>query len=251
MSPVFLLSAREKRMRSLPKIDTRYWLALSAASIFGTNTGDFVAGYLHLGHLAGLPWLLAAFAVILLLERVSPVKTPLWFWAAIITMRTAATNVGDAFHDFGLGFGISVPLMLVLFAASVAFYARLTPARAAGEDTVKVNAIYWIAMMLAGVLGTVGGDLVAKWLTNPGAALVVFAIAAVAIVQYRRRGMLLAAVPYWICVGLIRTAGTAGGDTVAHTIGLAPSTALTGVVFLALIIASSRSVAVIPATAAR
>ena len=79
-------------MRSIPTIDARYWLALSAASIFGTNTGDFVAGYLHVGHLAGLPWLLAVFAVILLLERVSPVKTPLWFWAAIITMRTGSSS---------------------------------------------------------------------------------------------------------------------------------------------------------------
>src|SRR3954465_4351238 len=92
----------DRQMRSLPRVDIRYWFALSAASIFGTNTGDFVAGYLHIGHLAGLPWVLAAFAAVLVLERVSPVKTPMWFWAAIITMRTAATNVGDAFHDFGI-----------------------------------------------------------------------------------------------------------------------------------------------------
>src|SRR3954468_2827453 len=139
-------------------------MALSAASIFGTNTGDFVAGYLHIGHLAGLPWLLAAFVGILLLERASPVKTPLWFWAAIITMRTAATNGGDAFHDFHMGFGISVPVSLALFVASVALYARVTPARAPGDDTVQVNGAYWLAMMLAGVLGTVGGDLAAKGL---------------------------------------------------------------------------------------
>ncbi len=56
-------------MRNLPRIDQRYWLSLSAASVFGTNTGDFVAGYLHLGHLAGLPWLAALFAAILLVER--------------------------------------------------------------------------------------------------------------------------------------------------------------------------------------
>src|SRR5947209_5635965 len=150
-------------MRSLPRIDTRYWYALSAASIFGTNTGDYVAGYLHIGHLAGLPWLLAAFALILFLERQSPVKTPLWFWAAIITMRTAATNVGDAFHDFGMGFGISVPLMLVIFALCVAIYARTTPVRAPGDDTVQVNTAYWVTMMMAGIFGTVGGDLAAKW----------------------------------------------------------------------------------------
>jgi uncharacterized membrane-anchored protein len=237
-------------VRSLPRIGAHYWLALSAASIFGTNTGDFVAGYLHLGHLAGLPWLLAAFAVILVLERASPVKTPLWFWAAIITMRTAATNVGDAFHDFGMGFAISVPLTLALFVASVAVYARVTPKQAAGEDTVRVNAAYWVAMMLAGVLGTVGGDAAARWLTNPGAAVVFFAIAAVAIAYLGRRGVLLVAAGYWAVVALIRTAGTAGGDTVAHAIGLAPSTVLTGVIFLVLVIASSRSPATLRAAPA-
>lgn len=228
-------------MRSLPRIDARYWLALSAASVFGTNTGDFVAGYLHIGHLAGLPWLLAAFALILVLERMSPVKTPLWFWTAIITMRTAATNVGDAFHDFGMGFAISVPVTLALFIASAAVYAFVTPRRAPGDDTVQVNAAYWVAMMLAGVLGTVGGDAAAKALTNPGAAAVFFAIAAAAIVYLGRRKWLLLAVAYWAVVALIRTAGTAGGDTIAHAIGLAPSTVLTGMAFLVLVIASSRS----------
>jgi len=232
-------------MRSLPRIDARYWLALSAASIFGTNTGDFVAGYLHLGHLAGLPWLLATFVLILVLERLSPVKTPLWFWAAIITMRTAATNVGDAFHDFGMGFGISVPSMLVLFVACVVLYARVTPSRAAGDDTVRVNAVYWVAMMMAGVLGTVGGDLASKWLSDPGAAAVFFAIAAVAIIYFRRRGIILQAAGYWTAVALIRTAGPAGGDPVAHRIGLAPSTVLTGFVFLVLVILSSRSPAML------
>lgn len=225
-------------MRSLPRIDTRYWLALSAASIFGTNTGDFVAGYLHVGHLAGLPWLLAAFVLILVIERVSPVKTPLWFWAAIITMRTAATNVGDAFHDFGMGFATSVPLTLALFAISVAIYARVTPKRLPDDDTVQVNAAYWITMMLAGVLGTVGGDAIAKWLTNPGTAVLVFAIAAAAIAYFRRRQTLLLAAAYWTVVALIRTAGTAGGDTIAHAIGLAPSTVLTGLVFLVLVMLS-------------
>lgn len=229
-------------MQSLPRIDNRYWLALCAASIFGTNTGDFVAGYLHIGHLAGLPWLLGAFIAILLLERVSRVKTPLWFWAAIITLRTAATNVGDAFHDFGIGFGISVPLSLALFAAAAGWYSRVTPPRAPRDDTVQVNAAYWVAMMLAGVLGTVGGDVAAfRWgLTAPGAAVLFFAVVALLIASFRRRDVLLLAAAYWTVVGFIRTAGTAGGDAIAHAIGLAPSTVLTGIGFLLLALLASR-----------
>ena len=114
-----------------------------------------------------------------------------------------------------------------------------------------MNAAYWVAMMLAAVLGTVGGDAAAKALTNPGAAAVFFAIAWAAIAYLGRRGLLLFAATYWIVVALIRTAGTAGGDTIAHAIGLAPSTVLTGALFLALGVASSRSPAVIGVAPAR
>ena len=86
---------------------------------------------------------------------------------------------------------------------------------------------------------------IASILTNPGAAVVFFAIAALAIWRFRRSEMLLRAAPYWVVVGLIRTAGTAGGDTIAHSIGLAPSTVVTGLVFVALAIASSRSPAAV------
>jgi uncharacterized membrane-anchored protein len=145
-----------------------------------------------------------------------------------------------------MGFGNSVPVMLVLMALSAVLYARVTAPRKAGDDTVLVNTAYWMTMMLAGVLGTVGGDLASKRLTDPGAAVVFFSLALMAIVVLGRRGLLLQAAAYWLVVALIRTAGTAGGDSIAHTIGLAPSTVATGVVFLLLVLASSR----VPSTAA-
>jgi len=112
----------------MPRINATYWLALVAASTFGTNTGDFVAKYLHLGHLAGLPYMGLLFAAILLSARWARRDHALYFWAAIITMRTAATNVADAFQDFHIPFHVSVPLVLALFAASVLFYKRAAPA---------------------------------------------------------------------------------------------------------------------------
>ena len=224
-------------MRSVPVVDARYWLCLSAASIFGTNTGDFVAGYLHIGHLAGLPWLALLFAAILVGERFAPYRTALWFWAAIITVRTAATNVGDAFHDFGLGFAISLPIVFVVFAASVLLYRRTTPGPAA-DGKMRVNGVYWLTMMLAGVLGTIGGDFASFGIhmTTVGAAVVFFALAAWAIRHFGAKGVLLAAIPYWTTVALIRTAGTAGGDAIAHGIGLVASSIVTGAAFVGLVV---------------
>jgi uncharacterized membrane-anchored protein len=166
-------------------------------------------------------------------------------------MRTAATNVGDAFHGFRLGFALSVPVTAALFVVAVVVCARLMPRRTVDMDTVPVGAAYWVAMMLAGVLGTVGGDAAARGLSDLGAAVLCFTIAAVAVAYLGRRGTLLLPAPYWFVVALVCTGGTAGGDTIAHAVGLAPGTLLTGTAFLALVIASALAPARAAVPAAR
>jgi uncharacterized membrane-anchored protein len=208
------------------------------ASIFGTNTGDFVADYLHLGHLAGLPVLALVFALILFAEHRAQRRSTLFFWAAIITMRTAATNVGDAFHDFKIGYEISIPAVLALFALSVLLYGDRARLHRGTAGTVNVNATYWVCMMLAGTLGTLGGDFLAfrMGFTAPGAFAAVTLLAIGTMRAFAAEGNLLAPVPYWITVGLIRIAGTSGGDSAAHALGLPAATALTGLVFIVLIV---------------
>lgn len=224
-------------MRNLPRINASYWLTLVAASIFGTNTGDFVAGYLHLGHLAGLPCMALVFGAILLLARWARHSQALYFWAAIITMRTAATNVGDAFHDFHVPYSISIAVVLVLFAASVLFYGRVS-ARADQQGAVRVDSAYWVCMMLAGILGTIGGDFASFriGLTPPGAACVFGVLIAASFWWFGKTAALLNPVPYWATVALIRTGGTAAGDALADVLRLALSTALTGFVFVGLVL---------------
>lgn len=232
----------------LPRINADYWLTLAVASIFGTNTGDFVANSLQFGHLAGLPYLALLFGAILLLARWSPPNAVLCFWAAIITMRTAATNVGDAFHDFGIAYKFSIPIVLAVFAASVLLYRR-GAAGAATEGTVRVNRGYWGCMMLAGILGTIGGDFASfrVGLTPAGAALAAGLVALAAVVWFGRRGERLSPVPYWAIVALIRTAGTAAGDAFADALGLSLSTALTGLVFAGLVLRFYGSRSALPA----
>ena len=224
-------------MRNLPKIDASYWLALVAASIFGTNTGDFVARYLHLGHIAGLPYMALVFGAILLVARWARHSHALYFWAAIITMRTAATNVGDAFHDFHVPYSFSISVVLALFAASVLLYRRAS-AGTGQQGTVRVNSAYWICMMLAGILGTIGGDFASfrLGLTPLGAACVFGVLIAASLWWFRKAAALLNPVPYWATVALIRTGGTAAGDALADVLRLALSTALTGLVFVGLVL---------------
>src|SRR5216684_4466916 len=97
------------QVKNLPRITTRYWSAILAASMCGANTGDFLARNLHLGHARGLVPLAVLFCVILWAERRARQPTEVYYWLAVIVLRTAATNLADlATHDLKLGYGVVV-----------------------------------------------------------------------------------------------------------------------------------------------
>lgn len=223
-------------MKVVPKINIAYWICLMAASVFGTNTGDYFAEDLKLGHLDGLPWLVSALLLILLIERRLTKGNPLFFWTAIIVIRTAATNVGDAFGDFNIGFAISLPVTAALYAACVGLYAYRRKWAKIPQGAMDASPLYWMCMSLAGVLGTIGGDFTSfgLHLLPPGTTLV-FGFLAIALIG---AGYKFWTHPlfYWLCLAVIRTAGTGGGDTLAHLIGLPPATLITGFVFISLIL---------------
>jgi uncharacterized membrane-anchored protein len=227
------------KIQHVPVISTKYWCALVCASIFGANTGDFFASVLHLGHLAGLPVLAVLFAVALFLEQRNDAKSIAYFWFTIVVIRTAATNIGDVSHDLRLPalwvIGALTALLLV-----VLFTRKLANANEASTGTLATNANYWFSMLVAGALGTVIGDYFSFGLgLRPfKATLVLGAILAVAFVackaKLRRNHVGLFA--YWLTVVLIRSAGTAAGDLIAHSpLKLPLSTLVTGLVFVGVL----------------
>src|SRR5258708_32221666 len=79
----------------VPAAGDRYWVALSIASVFGANTGDFIAKYLHLGHWGGLPALAILLAVVFFLERRYSTVDQAYYWAAVLPVQTSATHLAD------------------------------------------------------------------------------------------------------------------------------------------------------------
>jgi uncharacterized membrane-anchored protein len=231
-------------MTSLPRINAIYWVTLMAASVFGTNTGDYVSDDLHIDHLSGLPWLALLMGAILLLDRGLKLRVPLLFWLAIITVRTAATNIGDAFHGYHLGFGISLPVMSVAFVAAVAIY-RARSGGIAENGAAKVDWAYWLCMTMAGAWGTILGDFTSFGLTKPPlfpaeATLWLGAVLAL-IFAGGMGGRLIHGWYYWVAVGMIRAAGTAAGDALAHALegpdhSLLPALGISGGIFLILVL---------------
>src|ERR1700682_3466579 len=170
----------------LPTLGARYWAALCLASIFGANMGDFFARNLGLGHVAGLPFLALALAVVVISERFDRSVHQIYYWTAIIIVRTGATN----FADFACG-DMKLPRVLVIVGLVALLCAALFASwRLAGrrqsdkgdapDSVLRADVGYWVSMFIAGSLGTVIGDYCSHdlQLGDGGAALLLVPILA-------------------------------------------------------------------------
>jgi uncharacterized membrane-anchored protein len=228
--------------KHVPSLGARYWAALSIASVFGANMGDFFAKVLGLGHVRGLPILAALLIAALVIERRDKHAHEGYYWFAIIVIRTAATNLADfAAGDMKWEKGWVMLALTILLAAVVmlARYVISKPAKPVDriDDTglPSTDAYFWTCMLVAGTLGTVAGDYL-SFGSGMGlqTATIVLAVLLAAWL-YFARGLLRIVGFYWFSIVFVRTAGTALGDYLASRavgIGLPVSTFITGLIFL-------------------
>lgn len=226
----------------LPALGPRYWSALCLASIFGANMGDFFARNLGLGHIAGLPFLAAALAIVIAAERFDRAKHQAYYWTAIIIVRTAATNLADfAAGDLKLPRTSVMAALTFLLVVAVWLSWRFVWSRLENKNEKLIGADfgYWICMFIAGTLGTIIGDFCSHnmGLDDAGAAVLLSPVVAV-LFLIGRRGLLFLLPFYWLTVVAIRAAGTAVGDLISGKamLGLPLSTAVTGLLFVVLLL---------------
>ena len=178
--------------KNVPALDTRYWITILVASLLGTTFGDFVANDLELGFAGGFLVLSAAIAVIFVAEHYLPWKSAVWYWAAIVATRTAATNLGDFLSrtaNFGNGCAAAL-LAALLVVFLLVTRPRLRTIRPDSEENVgrkllpKTDTRYWVAILIASTMGTTLGDFVSGDLglgLGPG-SLIMGALLAVVLV---------------------------------------------------------------------
>ncbi len=233
------------RYENVPIIGARYWTAISLASVFGCNLGDFVSLYLHWGHWRGLFPLAVVFAVLIGGERRFGFASEMWYWAVVIVLRTAATNLADlATHTWEWPYPWVIASLETL---QVLFILPALPRLAAtGHDRdgrPATDGWYWLSLLTAGTLGTAIGDCVAEEfnLGTGWGTLLLTAIFAVVLAAGRRSRWSTKA-SYWLAIIAVRSAGTTAGDWLAFRegpgltnglhLGLPISTACTGALFL-------------------
>jgi uncharacterized membrane-anchored protein len=193
-----------------------FWFSMYAASALGTNLGDFLPKRMTMD----LPTSFATIALIcgLLIwgDRELGRRAEAFFWLAIVTLRAAATNVGD-FLDFHLG--LDPVLATVAFGAATLIAGNFTRVEAGGASPL-IDFRYWGTMFLAGVFGTIGGDLLSHGIGLLPAAII---LGVALLIVVRARGALFptAIVGYWAIVLAERAAGTPIADFLAGGRGIA------------------------------
>ena len=229
----------------LPALGPRYWVALCVASIFGANMGDFFARNMGLGHVAGLPFLVAALAIVIVAERFDRTVHQIYYWIAIVIVRTAATNFADfASGDLKLQrvwviASLTILLVIALWLSWQFAWRRSANKIDNGGAVLRTDLGYWICMFIGGTLGTVIGDFCSHDLhfDDGGASILLSPLLAVLFFA-GRNGALRWLSFYWLTVVTIRAAGTAVGDFVSgrSMLGLPLSTFVTGMLLVAVLV---------------
>lgn len=224
-----------------PPVNARYWTAITLASVFGTNLGDFYAHESGLAIVKGLAVLALFAAVVFVAELFERRRHEAYYWLVIILIRTGATNIADY-----LAFRVRVPpvvltLSLVALLCLFGFFTHRA-SRAAGEPSralPKTDASYWLAMLTAGVFGTVVGDICEHAMGEGVASVVLTALLLGVLLAGWQRATQIIAI-YWATVAVARTTGTAIGDWLAENkilhIGLSFATLITGIAFVAVLV---------------
>lgn len=232
--PVIALS-----QRSTPVLDARYWVLITICSVAGCNLGDFISLYLHLGHWVGLVPLAVLFVMLLMGERIGR-PSEMWYWAVLLVVRAAATNLADFFsHTLEIDYSWAIAGLEgleVLLVLGVSPRQRDEASGVYGRPVT--NGWYWAALTVAGALGTAIGDCTAETFqfgTGAGTAVLGTIYAVLLVIGFRTRWSTQAS--YWLAVVAVRAAGTTAGDWLAFPdgglgLGLIISTVLTCSVFI-------------------
>lgn len=229
------------RIAHIPKVNARYWSAITFASLFGTNLGDLYAHEAHLGIWLGTSLLAVLAAGVFFAERFDHGPREIFYWLVIIIIRTGATNIADYIKHIlpWLVFGIILTVLLAGFAWASQLGNQRREAAAEAKGMPDTGIAYWLAMLTAGVFGTFVGDVCSKLTSQGIASLGLGALLLVALAIWRRDGAHRFWL-YWIALAIARTAGTAMGDFLAETkalhIGLPLSTLITGCVFVGILV---------------
>lgn len=207
-------------MNKLPQITLAFWVMKICATTLGETAGDLLSMTLNVGYAVSSLLLLGVFAVTLLLQLLSKKYHPWLFWSVILSTSTAGTTMSD-FMDrtLGLGYAKGTGILLAILIAILTYW-RLTGSSLSVEKirTLKVEMLYWVAILFSNTLGTALGDFLAddSGLGFGGGALLIGGLLGLVVAAYYFTKISRVAL-FWIAFVLTRPFGATMGDVLTKT----------------------------------
>jgi uncharacterized membrane-anchored protein len=202
-------------MNKLPQITLAFWVMKICATTLGETAGDLLSMTLNVGYTTSSLILFAAFVVLLFIQLSSKKYQPFLYWSVILATSTAGTTMSD-FLDRTLELGYmkgSLILLSILLAILTYWYFSEKSMSVANIRTLKVEVLYWVAILFSNTLGTALGDFLADDSGLGffgGAVLIGGLIAAVAAAAYFTG--ISRVLLFWVAFVLTRPFGATFGD---------------------------------------
>jgi uncharacterized membrane-anchored protein len=207
-------------MNKLPEITFLFWVMKICATTLGETAGDLLSMTLKVGYAASSLILLGLLLCALVSQLMSKTYHPPLYWTVILLTSTAGTTMSD-YMDRTLGLGYATG-SLMLTAILLAIFALW---RYSGESfsvdnirTLKVELLYWMAILFSNTLGTAMGDFLAddSGLGFAGGAFLIGGLLVlVVIAAFHSR--ISKALLFWIAFVLTRPFGATFGDVLTKT----------------------------------
>ena len=143
-----------------------YWLLVTATTMVGTTTSDFIDRTLHVGYVSSSAMLSGLVVMVLIAwrlamgriesDKISARGDEIFYWTTILVSNTLGTALGDFTAD-STGLGLGFENGALLFGALIAVVALLH--RVA---RVPQAVLFWAAYVLTRPLGATLGDTLTK-----------------------------------------------------------------------------------------
>ncbi|MGA7675623.1 MAG: hypothetical protein WCA78_11360 [Rhizomicrobium sp.] len=207
-------------MNKLPQITLIFWIMKISATTLGETGGDLLSMTLNVGYAVSSMILIGVFLVTLVTQLATKRYHPLLYWTVILSTSTAGTTMSD-FMDrtLKLGYPTGAAILFAILLTIFAFW-HFTKASFSVVNirSVKVETMYWTAILFSNTLGTALGDFLAdsSGLGFAGGAMLIGGlIVLVTLANYFTS--ISKTLLFWIAFVLTRPFGATMGDVLTKS----------------------------------
>ncbi len=230
-------------MGKIPHITALFWVMKICATTLGETAGDLLSMTLNVGYAASSLILIGIFLATLVTQLVSKSYNPLLYWTVIVSTSTAGTTISDYMdRTLGLGYATGSLILITLLLSIFAFWKFTFGTLSVNNiNTLKVEILYWTAILVSNTLGTALGDFLAvsSGLGFAGGALLIGSLIGLVLAANYFTDISKVAL-FWIAFVLTRPFGATLGDflTKSHEKGgLGYGTIGSSIVLLSILVA--------------